>query len=69
MLLMESKRAFQFKKGFKNAKFGQCGPHLLRADWMRRSDCNLSLTFIQDGGTILQGAGVIVISMQDGGRC
>ena len=29
MLLMEYKPAFQFKKVFKNAKFGQCGPHLL----------------------------------------
>ena len=29
MLLMEYKRAFQFEKVFKNAKFGQCGPHLL----------------------------------------
>ena len=29
MLLMEYKPAFQFKKVFKNAKFGQCGPHML----------------------------------------
>ena len=40
---MEYKPAFQFKNVFKNAKFGQCGPHLLWADPMRRSDCNLSL--------------------------
>ena len=43
MLLMEYKPAFQLKKVFKNVIFGQRGPHLLWADPMRRSDCNLSL--------------------------
>ena len=45
MLLMEYKPGFQFKKVFKNAKFGQCGPHLLWADTLCRSDCNLSLSY------------------------
>ena len=47
MLLVEYKPAFQFKKVFKNAKFGQFGPDLLCADPMRRSDCNMSLSVLQ----------------------